>query len=72
MSSYAIHPGEKLTISFKLMDVVEDLNEGVLQHIVCVIVIFYNIPDLPIESFFVKANELPKSRITTVLILKVK
>lgn len=71
MGGYAVHPGKELTVALKLMNVVKDLDKSILQNIVCVIVIFYNIPDLPVKSLFVEANKVPKSRISTILILKV-
>src|SRR5690606_35875594 len=70
IGSNSIHPGVKFTFPFKSSYIPIDLDEGVLQNIICILVIFYNITNMPVEPFLIFTNKLPEGNLYRSRILQ--
>lgn len=56
-----VKPGEQRRPTFEIGDTLERLNQSILQDIVRVFMIKYEVADMAVQSFLILSNQEPKA-----------
>lgn len=60
-----VQPGKQAAFLFKLSNISVYLYKGILQNVICIIVIQYHSPDIPVQLFLVFFHQSTKTSFQT-------
>ena len=58
-----VHPGIQLALPFKVINMPENFDKGILQHVVRIVMGNHHPPDMPVQPLLIFFQQYPECRI---------